>query len=53
MVKCSICKIQIEKTFLDKLLGTYLKDDKGRMLAVCFECQKKFPTKAEQLSNMK
>ncbi len=34
--KCSVCKKDIEKTFLGKIMGTYVK---GKM--VCSECQRK------------
>ncbi|HLC86355.1 MAG TPA: hypothetical protein VJG30_03655 [Candidatus Nanoarchaeia archaeon] len=38
--KCSICNENIEKTFLDKIIGTYIK--KGKKLeAVCSNCQRK------------
>ncbi|MBD3318519.1 hypothetical protein GF342_01275 [Candidatus Woesearchaeota archaeon] len=41
-MKCEICKSTIGETFLKKILGTYLKDAKGKKHIVCFECQKKF-----------
>jgi len=53
MVKCNICNKKIEQTFLKKLIGTYVKDKKGKKHAVCFECQKKFPDKAKMLKEMK
>jgi len=36
MTKCSICKEKIETTFLNKLIGTYIK---GK--PVCSQCQRK------------
>jgi len=51
-MKCEICKKKIEETFLKKILGTYVKDEKGKKHAVCFECQKKFPTKEELLKQL-
>jgi len=51
-MKCEICKKRIEETFLKKILGTYVKDEKGKKHAVCFECQKKFPTKEELLNHI-
>ncbi len=50
-MKCEICKKKIEETFLKKILGTYVKDEKGKKHAVCFECQKKFPSKEELLKH--
>jgi len=51
-MKCEICRKRIEETFLKKVLGTYVKDKKGKKHAVCFECQKKFPTKEELLNHI-
>ncbi len=39
-MKCSVCKGKIEETFLDKILGTYVKDEKGKKHAVCIHCQR-------------
>lgn len=53
MTKCSICSKKIQVTFLNKLLGTYIKNKKGKRKAVCFECQKKFPSKDSLMKNIK
>ena len=52
-MKCSICSKSIDTTFLGKLLGTYVKDSKGKLHPICFECQKKFSSKEEILKAMK
>lgn len=52
-MKCEICSRKIEETFLKKIVGTVVKDDKGKKHNVCFECQKKFPEKDKQLENLK
>ena len=52
-MKCEICNNKIETTFLNKILGTYVKDDSGKLIAVCFECQKKFKSKEEILKSIK
>ena len=52
-MKCSICNKTIEMTFLNKIIGTYVKDSKGKLHAICFECQKKFASKEEILKSMK
>ena len=52
-MKCSICNKTIETTFLNKMLGTYVKDSKGKLHAICFECQKKFTSKEEILKGIK
>ncbi len=51
-MKCEICKNKVEKTFLGKLLGTYVKDGKGKKHSVCFECQKKFKDKKDILEKL-
>ena len=51
-MKCEICKSKIAETFLKKILGTYVKDKKGKKHIVCFECQKKFKTKEEILASV-
>lgn len=40
-MKCSVCKKKIEKTFLDKIEGTFYKI-KGKKKPVCSKCQKKY-----------
>jgi len=47
-MKCSICSKKIEKTFLGKILGTYVKKK-----PVCPECQKKHTTKEELVAKVK
>jgi hypothetical protein len=51
-MKCDICGSKIEVTFLEKPIGTHVKDEKGKKHMVCFECQKKFTTKQEILKNL-
>lgn len=51
-MKCEICKKKIEYTFLKKILGTVIKDDKGKKHIVCSECQKNLKTKEEILKNL-
>ncbi len=41
-MKCASCKQPIQKTFLGKIVGTYVKDAKGKRHVVCFECQRAF-----------
>jgi len=44
MVKCDICNKTVKETFLNKLVGTYIKVNKKRK-TVCSECQKKYSSK--------
>lgn len=41
--KCTLCGKKVEKTFLDKIKGTYIK---GKI--VCNECQKKYKEKIKE-----
>ncbi len=52
-MKCALCKKAIEQTFLGKIIGTYVKDAKGKQHTVCFECQKKFQKKADIVAQLK
>lgn len=38
---------------MNKVLGTYVKDEKGKKHIVCFECQKKFKSKESLLAQIK
>lgn len=51
-MKCDICKNKIEETFLEKMLGTYVKDAKGKKHLICPECQKKYKTREEILKQL-
>ena len=52
-MKSTICHKSIGTTFLSKIIGTFVKDSKGKLHAVCYECQKKFASKEEILKNLK
>ncbi|MBI4016653.1 MAG: hypothetical protein HY363_03085 [Candidatus Aenigmarchaeota archaeon] len=52
-MKCEICSATINETFLKKIIGTYVKDVKGKKHLACFACQKKHLTKQELLSQFK
>lgn len=51
-MKCEICKKTINQIFLKKIVGTYIKDAKGKKHTVCAECQKKFSSKKELLKQI-
>ncbi|MBI1968577.1 hypothetical protein HYS49_01575 [Candidatus Woesearchaeota archaeon] len=54
MAKCSICSEKIAELFLEKLKGTIVKKPGSqKQYAVCFSCQKKFPSKEELLLQIK
>jgi uncharacterized protein with PIN domain len=53
MAKCEICNSKIETTFLGKIIGTIVKDKKGKKHAICFACQKINPDKEAVLSKLK
>ncbi|MBC8495235.1 hypothetical protein H8D36_03720 [archaeon] len=41
-MKCDICGKKIEKTFLNKIVGSYMRNSKHKKKVVCPECQKKY-----------
>ena len=41
-MKCDLCGNKVEETFLKKILGTYVKDAKGKKHIACQQCQIKF-----------
>lgn len=49
-MKCAICGKQIAETFLKKIIGSYVKDEKGKLHSICSECQRL--TKQELLSKL-
>jgi ribosome-binding protein aMBF1 (putative translation factor) len=51
-MKCEICGNSIPETFMAKIVGTIIKDAKGKKHSICFECQKKFKTKEEILGKI-
>jgi len=40
-MKCDSCKKKMEETFMNKIVGTIIKDQKGKKHNICPECQKK------------
>ncbi|MFC1769035.1 hypothetical protein ACFLZX_04700 [Nanoarchaeota archaeon] len=51
-MKCDICKEKIQETFLGKIVGAVVKDEKGKKHNICDNCQKKLKTKEEILKNL-
>ena len=52
-MKCEVCNKSIATTFLGKVKGTFVKDSKGKLRTVCFECQSKFKDKESLLQQLK
>jgi hypothetical protein len=48
-MKCELCNREIEKTFLNKIVGTLIKDKEGKKHTVCNVCQKE----AESIDDLK
>ena len=40
-MKCEICNKKIEEGILNKIIGTYVKTEKGKKKPICNECQTK------------
>jgi len=54
MTKCDICGNKLEELFLEKINGTIVRKPASKKhYFVCFECQKRFPGKEEQLKQIK
>lgn len=51
-MKCEICNKKLQETFLKKVIGTYVKDSKGKKHTICDECQKKLKTKKDILDQL-
>ncbi len=52
-MKCEVCRKNVAETFLKKIVGTIVKDEKGKPHSICSECQKKLRKKEEILANLK
>ncbi|NQU98031.1 hypothetical protein HQ533_01055 [Candidatus Woesearchaeota archaeon] len=39
-MKCDFCGKKLETTFLNKIVGTYMKNKKSKRKVVCPKCQK-------------
>ncbi|MCB9358749.1 hypothetical protein H6503_02365 [Candidatus Woesearchaeota archaeon] len=53
MAKCELCKEKVGETFLNKVLGSYIKDEAGKKHLVCSNCQSKLKDKTTILENLK
>ena len=51
-MKCEICGNKVGEIFLKKLIGGYVKDEKGKKHLICSSCQNKFQGKKEQLKQL-
>ena len=51
-MKCELCKQQVGETFLKKVIGTFIKDAKGKQHLVCAKCQNKHPKKSDVLKKL-
>lgn len=48
-MKCEICRESIATQYLEKPLGTVVKDAKGKQHWVCSQCQARFHNKKDVL----
>ena len=51
-MKCEICKNKIETTFLKKIVGTIVKDEKGKKHTICSKCQGSLKNKNEIIEKL-
>ena len=52
-MKCGICGKKIEITFLQKIVGTIVKDAMGKTHYACPGCQRRFAKKEDLLKELK
>lgn len=52
-MKCEICGEKIDETFLKKIIGSYVKDEKGKKHVICSKCQADLNTKERILEKIK
>lgn len=43
--KCDVCKEKISTTFLNKIIGTTMKNSEGKKKTICSQCQKAYTDK--------
>jgi hypothetical protein len=41
-MKCALCGNKIEENFLNKIIGSYIKNKSGKKKVICPDCQKKY-----------
>jgi hypothetical protein len=51
-MKCEICSKKIENTFLKKIIGTIVKDKKGKKHNICSSCQATLGSKEKILEKV-
>ena len=51
-MKCELCKQKVQETFLEKPIGTHIKDKNGKKHIICGECQRKYKTKEEIIDKL-
>jgi len=49
IMKCEICKKNVEENFLKKPFGTYINDKKGKKHLICSQCQIKLDNDKEKI----
>jgi hypothetical protein len=52
-MKCDVCGKKLAQTFLNKIVGAYVKDEKGKKHPVCRECQKLLQSRKKILEKLK
>ncbi|MGE0792971.1 MAG: hypothetical protein AB7V77_02180 [Candidatus Woesearchaeota archaeon] len=50
MTKCDLCGQKIPTTFLNKLIGTVIKDKNSKKRTICADCQRKHSS--EEIKNL-
>ena len=51
-MKCESCKAELQTTFLKKIVGTIVKDEKGKPHYFCSNCQKQLGSREKLLAKV-
>jgi len=51
-MKCELCKNDIQTQYLEKMIGTVVKDAKGKKHFICASCQKENQSKQKLLDQL-
>ena len=51
-MKCELCRQDIQETFLRKMLGTVIKDAKGKKHYLCQSCQRQYKDKEDIIKKL-
>ncbi len=51
-MNCEICSAKLQESFLQKIIGTFVKDAKGKKHMICPQCQRTLKEKKNILEKL-